>query len=86
MAIAMAGVVLACGCGKPAVRHASARGTAAAGVEHRTDEFVTGSQADLRERQAAWAREGWSVTIVSAPVTKPDGTVVRKAELTRVRE
>ena len=82
----MVGVVLACGCGRPAVRHASARGAAADGVEHRTEEFVTGSQADLRERQTAWAREGWIVTIISAPVTKPDGTVVRRAELTRVRE
>ncbi len=82
--VLVAGVVLACGCGNSGARHPGA--VAADGVEHRTDEFTAGSQVELRERQAAWARDGWTVAIVSAPITKSDGSVVRRAELTRVRQ
>jgi hypothetical protein len=86
LAVALAGVVLACGCGNPGPRRANPSAAAPEGVEHRTDEFAASSQTDLRERQAAWVRDGWSVCIVSGPITKPDGTVVRRAELTRVRQ
>ena len=80
--VVFAGVLLVTGCGKSGSRQSRAAIPGPEGVEHRTDVFDAGS--DLRERQASWARDGWSVAIISAPITRPDGSVVRKAELTRV--
>jgi len=82
--LVLAGLGLAQGCdvasdgARPSARH-----VAADAVEHKTEEFTAGSAAELREHQARWEREGWSVLIVSAPITKPDGTVVRRAELAK---
>jgi hypothetical protein len=70
------------GSGPPAAWH----NTGAEAVEHKTEELSAGSAAELREHQARWEREGWTVLIVSAPITKPDGTVVRRAELARSQQ
>lgn len=50
--------------------------------EQQTIEFEQESDADLVERQAQWAREGWNVVNLSA-VPQPDGTTRRKAVLSR---
>jgi hypothetical protein len=51
--------------------------------EERTIEFVQQSEADLEARQAEWAREGWNVVSLSDATSQPDGTVQRKAVLSR---
>ena len=49
----------------------------------RTVEFVEHSDADLRQHMAEWKREGWSVLSISARLPQADGTVLRKAQLSR---
>jgi hypothetical protein len=51
--------------------------------ENRTVEFVEKSDADLREHMEQWRQEGWNVLSVSARLPQADGTVHRKAELSR---
>ncbi|HEY5910770.1 MAG TPA: hypothetical protein VJA21_09230 [Verrucomicrobiae bacterium] len=53
--------------------------------ESRTEEFVEKSEADLREHMEQWRRGGWTVHSVSARLPQADGTVHRKAELSRRR-
>ena len=60
--------------------YAARRGPA---VEHRTVEFIERTESDMRQHMAQWAREGWSVSSVSARLPQADGTVHRKAELSR---
>ena len=56
---------------------------AASQTQRRTVEFVQHSEADLREHYAQWAREGWAVESLSAPLPQADGTILRRAELFR---
>jgi hypothetical protein len=51
--------------------------------EKRSVEFVEKSDTDLREHMKQWQEEGWNVLNVSARLPQPDGTVHRKAELSR---
>ena len=55
-------------------------------VEHKTDEFVEKSDTDVREHMAQWAREGWAVQSISPRLVQNDGTVLRRAELTREKK
>lgn len=52
--------------------------------EQQTIEFAQESDADLAERQAQWAREGWNVVNLST-VPQPDGTTRHKAVLSRAK-
>ena len=51
--------------------------------EKRSVEFVEKSDADMREHMTQWQRDGWNVLSVSARLPQADGTVHRKAELSR---
>jgi hypothetical protein len=83
LGIGLAGVVFVTGCGKPSVSDSTPQKTAARAAEQKTDEFDAGSDSELRERYTRWRREGWTVLSLSGPIAKADGTVVRRAQLTR---
>src|SRR5258705_12422122 len=73
------------GCGAPHQK-ADIPDRSAAKVEHKTDEFVEKSDADVRQHMAQWAREGWNVQSISPRLVQNDGTVLRRAELTREKK
>jgi len=52
-------------------------------LKRRTVEFAEKSDTDIREHMAEWAREGWKVLSLSARLPQEDGTVHRKAVLSR---
>lgn len=52
-------------------------------LERKTVEFVEKSPADMRKHMAQWAQEGWSVLSVSEPLAQADGTLHRRAKLSR---
>jgi hypothetical protein len=49
----------------------------------RTVEFVERSEADMREHMEQWRRDGWNVLSVSAQLHQRDGTIKRRAEISR---
>jgi hypothetical protein len=55
-------------------------------LQKQTVEFVAESEADMRKQMDQWRREGWSVHSISQPIPQADGTVKRKADLSRNEE
>ena len=55
-------------------------------MERRTVDFVERSESDLRERMGQWQAEGWAVLSLSGPIRLADGTIHRKAELSRAED
>ncbi|HXJ56004.1 MAG TPA: hypothetical protein VNU68_04990 [Verrucomicrobiae bacterium] len=82
----LAAVALLSGCGDQKKVDPLERADAAAGLEHKTDEFVEKSDADLRQHMAQWARDGWNVQSISSRLVQADGTVLRRAELSREKK
>ena len=80
----LAAVALLSGCGDQ--KKGGALDRAAAALEHKTDEFVEKSDTDLRQHMAQWARDGWNVQSISPRQVQADGTVLRRAELTREKK
>ena len=56
---------------------------AAPSVDPKTVEFVERSENEVREQMARWAREGWNLHSISKPMPQADGTVIRRAEISR---
>ena len=77
-----AGVLLVGGC-ETQRKTAAPVEKAPPAVEYRTAEFVQKSESDIREHMAQWQREGWNVMSISKPLPQADGTVIRRAELSR---
>jgi uncharacterized lipoprotein YajG len=78
----LAAIVFLAGCATPRERVDTVH-RSATGLEHKTDEFVESSDADLRQHMDQWARDGWNVHWISPRIVQPDGTVLRRAELSR---
>jgi len=77
-----AGVLLVSGCGTSRKTAASVEKPPPV-LEHRAVEFMQKSESDIREHLAQWQQEGWNVMSLSKPLPQADGTVLRRAELTR---
>jgi len=81
----LAVIAILTACTKPSERDKAVT-RSATGVEHKTDEFVERSDADLRQHMEQWARDGWAVHSISPRIVQADGTVLRRAELSRKQE
>ena len=81
LVLVAASAVLFGGC-RPAEKAPPVKSSAAPAVERKTVEFEQRSPTDLREHMAQWAREGWLVHSL-VTVTQANGTVLRRAELSR---
>ena len=51
--------------------------------ERKIVEFTQTTEKDIPARMEQWQREGWSVVAISGPIPQSDGSVHRRAELTR---
>jgi len=56
-------------------------------VEHKTVELIENAgETKLLQHSEEWNNAGWAIVSVSKPLPRPDGTVLRKVELTRPKK
>ena len=74
---------LTAGCGGQRKTGPVGENAVATEPEHRTVEFTEKSASDLSRRETQWQEDGWALNSLSARLPQQDGTLHRRAELTR---
>jgi hypothetical protein len=88
LVLVVAGAVVMAGCHTShktgtEIKTAAPTKSASQEMENKTVEFVQNSEADVRHRMEQWGQEGWTVLSISEPMPQSDGTVLRRAQLSR---